>query len=769
MAAKKSSSIIDDKAIKKFKDATKQLKKEMDAFAKDAAKAFDTVGKSVDKSIRQVNQLTAAVSRLSRATSGVGSINIGGSGGGGSGGNSGRPPPVSPPGGSGGANRRTEDQQGFGFGPPRMGIGFNHGLQTPWGSQTTAQNIGLGSTALGAIAKSIQDAQLGGLKGVGDLSGVRNQKIDQIMNYDLSAVFGVGKSVNQAGSKERFNRKDDTEQDFSKYLKDKFPDVMSGAVEDGFKSALDFKKQIGSGVVPSKEQLISQAGSPMGGIPSKIATFADPLAQVASGLSTGSIGGRQGVDVLQGTLSTYARGQNYADKVFEAQTMGQKEGAENSVDGGTLKVWQNLVNRAGTVLPLELRTGRAMGRKNRQGLLSVGGQSGMSTGEASQYGQGVYDQFGQGMGFGLAEFGSQARRGLGGNASQFAGAAGMMGVGSGSSDSSNSGRSSRGLDIMKRAVADGVKAGLKDPQSMEAYIMPIAEAIRQVGGRGGSLGGYLLNGMNGDNANPQVIRDRANALGAVSQGEQQNPFLRSAGLAGARNILGGDADYVSTQNLGGSIKDLVTGGRESQALGISQNQRGEALTERVKTMLNTATSGNGKNSMELKKFVAENGGDVLSILKDPAMSDKAAAIIKGTVGGLDDFSSTANFLQGIGGALTGGGRGSSKIDMKALDAKGGSFMAAEQTKTAIDIKAFSEAMSRPGLQENLSAMVKSLNGLLTLDANAEKGEIATKAFEAIEKVFKEINEDKVRLMERAAAALNGKLPPSTDKGKVPGK
>ncbi len=761
MAPKKSSSFADDKAIKKMKDALKLLKKEMDTFAKDATKSFDNVGKSVDKSIKQVNLLSAAVAKLGKQVAGVGSINLGG----GNSGNGNRPPPVSPPGGrppsgagrGGGGSGGNNQQQGWGFGPARMGAGASYGLQTPWGSQTTAYNMSIAGNTMGAIANSIQGMQLGGLKGVGDLSGVRNQKIDQIMNYDLSSVFGVGKSVNQAGSKERFNRKDDAEQDFTKYLKDKFPDVMSGAVEDGLQNALQLKKQVGSGIVSDREQLITKAGSPMGGLPSKIATFIDPAMQTVGGMSTGSIGGKQIQDITTGVLEVNKRFMNYQDKVFEAQTMTEKDRLEQQVDGGTLKVQQNLVNRSGMMLPAQLRTGNAMK------MLGIGQRSGMSSGEAAQYGTGVFDQFGSGMGNQLAGFGSQARAKLGGNAGGFASMAGMAGMGSGSSEYSNDGRASKGLDILRRALADGVKAGLKDPQSMEAFAQPIAEAIRQSGGRGGFMGGYLLNGINSDNANPEVLRQRAGALGQVSAGEQSNPYLRSSGLAGARNALGADASYVSTQALGGSLQSLVTGGREMDALGITAGQRSQALTDRMRSLLSTATAGGGKESAELKSYVASQGGDVLSILKNPAMREKAAAVVKGTVGGLDDFTSTANFFEGIGGALTGQGLGGSRLDLDKMKTKGGSFMAAEQTKTAIDIKAFSEALTRPGLQENLSAMVKSLNGLLSLDANAEKGEIATKAFEAIEKIFKEISEDKVRLMERAAAALNGR--PAAREGK----
>jgi len=91
---------------------------------------------------------------------------------------------------------------------------------------------------------------------------------------------------------------------------------------------------------------------------------------------------------------------------------------------------------------------------------------------------------------------------------------------------------------MKRALADGVKAGLKDPQSMEAFAQPIAETIREFGGRGGFMGKYLLQGLDSGNANPEVIRQRAESLKTVSGQEMGNQYFRSVGLAGARNILG---------------------------------------------------------------------------------------------------------------------------------------------------------------------------------------------------------------------------------------
>lgn len=715
---------VNDAGFKKLQETLKKSKKDSDELGKSIKsinQEFKTLDKEIQGRVKAVEKLAGAFKALKSAITGNGIINV----------PSGGQPQNSfnnqfnnkvVGGGRGAAGGIPATQQGPNpWQPPIGSMGQfnwqNVGPQSPNSNVSnvpsiTRQQIGQGMQVVGGVGTELADFIKGfntnAEVGLANIAGTRNRMFDRLMGHDISDAY-VGRKNYLNRGKDRNIRGNQEELDFMDYVKTEGKkkggawETAGNAIAEGMAKSRELRKEISSAV--GAETQVQKYSTMAGKLALERVSMGGQVLQgvgdllTAKNLGAGTITG--GAALGAKTLNSIGSYSDWQGAAKSAETLSD---ADKQLSHQQIRLMQNFIDKAGMVLQGDLRLG---GRGVN--MMSRGAGAGMMGGEAISFGSGVANRFGQGMGNSLINFGLN-RRMVGGDAGLMAGVAGQAGFGLGD-NISNESRSQRGIKAITDAIALGASKGMSDPQSMEALSTAVANAISRYGGSGAGVLGYATSGMDSANFNPLMIQERMQALQSFSGAESANPYFRSMALAGANQALGSSSSYVSTQALGGSIQDLISGmgGDKFKALGISDEMVQKQIYDRAARALTGASMGSSKESLKLKGMIggAKSSEDIINaILGSEGGVDLASAITEGTFFG--DFASNKKFF---GGLKMSGGAGAG--DLKKI---GGAAMAAEQTMASADVQFIAAAFKGDGAQK-FSDVLKIYGKMVTDFAN----------------------------------------------------
>lgn len=690
---------VQDSGFKKLQDTLKKSKKEAEDLGKSVRsinQEFKTLDKDIQNRSKALEKLANAFKTLRTAMLGTGVTNLGGingpnsfnngRGGGGSGigggafnnGNNGinnvpgigmgppRQPPVPP------SNTVFPPVNPNNWNQPRRVTDFRR-EESIWSKANTAFRIG------GTMTDYLRDSHTMPEQGIAAIANIRNRMFDGLMGHNISDAAAFVYNNKQQGSLRRNQGSEmmDRWAQSGAAQVSKINEDLGKAVGKGFEKYLDGNKKMAEALGEDTRVQSFSALSDKTGV-QDVAAFIQLGMGLAKAGGMGKAGSQaiaEGVDAVTGAVRHV---NSFSSNVAAAQSADTMKETVKAINHQDIAMMQNFVNKAGMILQGDMRM------RSGVNLMGRGVRAGMMGDEAISFGTGVADQFGQGMGNGLINFGID-RRLRGGNAGLMASLAGQAGFGIGGNEN-NEARTARGIKSITDAIALGVEKGMKDPQSMEALSQAIAGAISKYGGNGGLTAQFLTSGMTADTFNPLLIKERAQALGSFSGAEQSNPYFRTMGLADANTILGNRSDYTTTQALGGSLEELFAGGAESEALGITEDDRKQAIFSRIARVLKGASMGTGKSSERLRGMIgnAEGNEDIINnVINSQGGAELAAAITKGNFMG--DFKSNFNMFQSM--KLQGGA--GSNLDLSKINTSG---LAAQQTMANADIKFITELL-----------------------------------------------------------------------------
>lgn len=301
--------------------------------------------------------------------------------------------------------------------------------------------------------------------------------------------------------------------------------------------------------------------------------------------------------------------------------------------------------------------------------------------------------------------------------------------------------------ILTDAISAGTIKGLTDIQTLEALARAISDASTGRGGIGsgtGVLANILTAGMTPGQESPTEIRQRAQGLGALSTGAENDPWLMAQSMAGAREVLGDEAPLNAQAILGhASMTDLLKPNAAMEAYGITPTQGVDEFRKRMTSIAATVGGGDPTIGDELQRY----GGDAMSLFKahkgDKTFFNRFAAGAQSRLESFKniDLTSVSQALQGLGETSDQDFQtGAFRNKIGGLRDVGGSALGAEQAKATATMEAFSKAFT-PENAKLFGDVFHSTGGFVEKLANLPSGKIedSVKIIDALDKFIIEVN------------------------------
>jgi hypothetical protein len=357
-------------------------------------------------------------------------------------------------------------------------------------------------------------------------------------------------------------------------------------------------------------------------------------------------------------------------------------------------------------------------------------------------------------GRGLGDIASEAAR-FGFDPSSVGGLVGGMGMAQTGTGSSAQ-RIKTADEAFQAMIHEGIAVKIKDVNTLEALSKAVGEAAIAAASVSnvGSLGRFLVGGLNTETASPAMISQRMYGLQSLGAGMQGNPLMSVLSTQAARGILGPGASAFATGLLGHStlqqlmgpsaIRDVVFGGAKN-------DPRMKELEAQKQLLTNIVSGGKGPEATELTTLM---GGKGLSGLATTGNLSKEELAKRKR--GLDLYTALTNQFSGFSEDQFGQNRQAIEAlanfstlpqnkqtfgAFQGMAQHGGLAESAQQAAAGAQTKALHDLLSDGTAVQNMEAAFKNFGTILSIGQKMpteDHFKDATLFLEALEKFVNKI-------------------------------